>query len=163
MDILLHDSTLWVAISFVIFMLAAFVLGRKIIITSLDAKIALIRSEIETSDRLRTEALELLSQYKDKQKNATIEAQEIIAKATAQAGIIQTQLDAEFEESLKRRELMLKNRIQQMQDQARDDIRKYAAELAMSATAEIIQQKMDAERSAQLIDQSITAIGKQLN
>ena len=163
MDMLLHDATLWVVISFAVFVTAAFVLGRKMIIASLDSKIAQIRSEIETSDRLRAEALELLEQYKDKQKNASLEAQSIIEKATEQAGLIQKQLDAEFEESIKRRETMLKNRIAQMQDQARDDIRKYAAELAMSATAEIITQKMDQGRASQLIDESIASISKQLN
>jgi F-type H+-transporting ATPase subunit b len=163
MDLILHDATLWVAFSFALFVVLAFVLGRKMIIASLDEKIAKIRDEIETSDRLRTEALELLAQYQDKQKNAQIEADRILTDATAQAKSIQAKLDAEFEDSMARREQMLKERIVRMQDQARDDIRKYAAELAMSATAEIITQKMDQTRSSNLVDQSIRKVSDQLN
>ena len=163
MDILLHDATIWVALSFALFVVLAFALGRKMIIASLDEKIAKIRDEIETSDRLRTEALALLAQYQDKQKNAQIEADRILTEATTQAKSIQAKLDAEFEDSMARREQMLKERIVRMQDQARDDIRKYAAELAMSATAEIIAQKMDQTRASNLVDQSIRKVSDQLN
>lgn len=162
-DLFFHDPAIWVALSFAIFVIAAFALGRKMIVAGLDEKIAKIRTEIETSDRLRTEALAMLAQYQDKQKNAETEAQNIVAKATEQAKQIQAKLDAEFEESVKRREQMLKDRIARMQDQARDDIRRYAAELAMSATAEIIAQKMDQSRSNALIEDSIRKVGEQLN
>ena len=162
-DVILHDAVNWVVISFAIFVLAAFVLGRQILLASLDSKIAKIKEEIETSDRLRHEAMELLAQYQSKQKNAEIEAQKIVETATAQAKTIQAKLDAEFEDSIKRREAMLTERLTRMQDQARDDIRKYAAELAMSATSEIISQKMDSARSTALIDESIAKVTNQLN
>lgn len=163
MDLILHDATLWVALSFALFVTLAFVLGRKSIVASLDEKIAKIRDEIETSDRLRAEAMALLAQYEDKQKNAQLEAERIVTDATAQAKAIQAKLDAEFEDSMARREQMLKERIVRMQDQARDDIRRYAAELAMSATAEIITQKMDQSRASSLVDQSIRKVSDQLN
>jgi F-type H+-transporting ATPase subunit b len=163
MDMLLHDATLWVLISFAVFMIAAFVLGRKLIIGSLDEKITKIRSEIEASDRLRLEAIELLAQYQDKQKNAEVEAKRIIDQAVIEAKKVQVTLDAEFEDSIKRREQMLKDRITRMQNDARDDIRKYAAELAMSATSEIISQKMDQNRATLLNDESIKAAHKYFN
>lgn len=163
MDLILHDPTVWVALSFAVFVILAFVLGRKMIVASLDTKIAKIREEIETSDRLRTEALDLLAQYQQKQKNAQLEADRILTDAATQAKVMQAKLDAEFEESMARREQMLKERIVRMQDQARDDIRRYAAELAMSATAEIISQKMDQTRASGLVDQSISKVSDQLN
>ena len=163
MDLILHDATLWVSFSFAVFVIAAFVLGRKMIMASLDVKIAKIREEIETSDRLRSEAMDLLAQYQQKQKNAQLEADRILTDATTQAKSIQAKLDAEFEDSMARREQMLKERIVRMQDQARDDIRRYAAELAMSATAEIIAQKMDQNRASGLVDQSIRKVTDQIN
>ena len=77
----LQNSEVWVAISFVLFIVMGIKLGRRPIFAKLDAKIAEIKKEIETAAALREEAQGLLSLYQRKQQDAEKEAQAIIDNA----------------------------------------------------------------------------------
>ncbi len=157
------DPAIWVAVSFTIFAIAAFVFGRKILFKTLDDKIAAIRNEIVTAENLRNEAQKLLIEYEAKQKAAQSEAQKMIENAKIQAADLHKRADQELTETMARRESMLKERIQRMEETAVDDIRRYAADLAISATAEIIAQKLDQASASRLTDASIRKVSENLN
>lgn len=160
---LLNDPTLWLVFSFVAFMILAFVFGRKSVLSILDTKIEKIRHDISAAEKLQTDAETLLNQYKSNLQNASVEADRIIAKAKLQAEDIRNQSELNFAETLSRREAMLKTRIDQMERAAIDDIRRYAAELAVSATSEIIAQKLSEQKASALADASIRNISDKLN
>lgn len=160
---LLHDPTLWLVFSFAAFMVLAFVFGRKSVLSILDAKIDKIRHDISAAEKLQTEAETLLNQYKSNLQNSSIEADRIIAKAKQQAEDIRLQAETDLNETMNRREAMLKNRIDQMERSAIEDIRRYAAELAVSATTEIIFQKLTEQKASSLMDDSIRNVGSKLN
>jgi F-type H+-transporting ATPase subunit b len=160
---LLNDPTLWLVFSFVAFIVLAFVYGRKSVLSILDTKIEKIRNDISTAEKLQTEAEALLNQYKSNLQNASVEADRIIAKAKIQAEDIRKQSELDLAETMARRETMLKTRIDQMERAAIDDIRRYAAELAVSATTEIIAQKLSEQKASSLMDDSINNIGNKLN
>jgi len=159
----LEDPTLWVLLSFIAFMVLAFLLGRRSVLGMMDAKIEKIRQQISSAETLKSEAEALLSQYKANLANASSEAESIIAKAKAQAAYYRKQAEVEFDETIARREDMLKSRIEQMERSAVDDIRRYAAELAVSASAEIISQRLSSADATRLADQSIQQISEKLN
>ncbi len=159
----LEDPTLWVLLSFIAFMVLAFVLGRRSVLGMMDAKIEKIRQQISSAETLKSEAESLLSQYKANLANASSEAESIIAKAKAQAADFRKQAEVEFDETIARREDMLKSRIEQMERSAVDDIRRYAAELAVSASTEIISQRLSSADATRLADQSIQQISEKLN
>lgn len=160
---LLHDPTLWLVFSFVAFVILAFVFGRKSVLSILDTKIEKIRHDISAAEKLQADAETLLNQYKSNLQNASVEADRIIAKAKLQAEDIRNQSELNFAETLSRRETMLKTRIDQMERAAIDDIRRYAAELAVSATTEIIAQKLSEQKASSLADASIRNISDKLN
>jgi len=160
---LLHDPTLWLVFSFAAFAILAFVFGRKSVMGELDSKIEKIRTDISSAEALRNEAETLLNQYKSNLQNASVEADRIIAKAKAQADDMRKQAETEFSETMARREAMLKTRVAQMERTAIDDIRRYAAELAVSATTEIISQKLSPSSASTLTDESIRHISEKLN
>jgi F-type H+-transporting ATPase subunit b len=160
---LLNDPTLWLVFSFVAFVVLAFIFGRKSVLSILDTKIEKIRNDISTAEKLQTEAEALLNQYKSNLQNASVEADRIIAKAKIQAEDIRKQSELDLAETMARRENMLKTRIDQMERAAIDDIRRYAAELAVSATTEIIAQKLSEQKASSLMDDSINNIGNKLN
>jgi F-type H+-transporting ATPase subunit b len=160
---LLNDPTLWLVFSFVAFVVLAFIFGRKSVLSILDTKIEKIRNDISTAEKLQTEAEALLNQYKSNLQNASVEADRIIAKAKLQAEDIRKQSELDLAETMARRESMLKTRIDQMERAAIDDIRRYAAELAVSATTEIIAQKLSEQKASSLMDDSINNIGNKLN
>lgn len=160
---LFHDPTMWLVFSFAAFVILSFVFGRRSAMAALDAKIEKIRHDISSADKLREEAETLLNQYKSELQNASIDADRIIAKAKAQADDIRHKAEADFTETMARRESLLKTRIEQMERSAVDDIRRYAAELAVSATSEIISQKLSSQSANKLTDESIRHISEKLN
>ncbi|MBE2192127.1 MAG: hypothetical protein IAE63_08105 [Alphaproteobacteria bacterium] len=163
MEHLLTDPTLWVLFSFIAFTILAYVFGRHSVLGMLDTRIDKIRDQILSAETLKSEAQALLKQYQANLAGASKEADEIIRKAKLQAEDFRIQAEAAFKETMARREDMLKNRIEQMERAAVDDIRRYAAELAVSATTEIISQKLSVADSQRLADQSIQQITEKFN
>lgn len=159
----LHDPTAWVLMSFVIFVTAAFVFGRKTALSGLDAKIDAIRTEIATAETLRSQAEALLSEYVGRQSAASQEAGKILENARAQAEALRRKAEDDFSDTMARKEAMMKERLVRMEDAAMDEIRRYAAELAINATTQIIAQKMDAAAAEKLADDSIRKVAENLN
>ncbi len=154
----LHDPTGWVLISFVIFVIAAYKFGRHAVTAKLDARIEAIRKDIATAETLKAEAAELLAQYQRKQSEALREAEKMVEHARDQAADMQRKAEEDFTATMTRREAMMKDRILRMEETAMDDIRRYAAELAVSATSQIIADKMDQQAATKLADASIDKI-----
>ena len=163
MNIFMVDPTIWVLISFAIFVVLAVALGRRMILNMLDAKIAAIRTDIANAEALRNEAQKLLLEYETKQKAAHSEAEKMLEAAKLQAADLHKRADEELTITMQRRESMMSDRITRMEEQAFADIRKYAADLAISATKEIISQKLDQSAASKLTDESIAKITKNLN
>ncbi|MFN3827481.1 MAG: hypothetical protein ACK4NR_07635 [Micavibrio sp.] len=163
MEHFLGEATNWVLVSFVIFAIGFWKLGLKQMTGKLDRRIDEIRKEIETAESLRIEAQELLAQYQRKQRDAAHEAETIIETARKHAAEIQKQAEADLAEVLSRKEAQLKDRLKRMEDMALMEIKSYAAELSVKATAEIIAKQIDARTSERLVDQSIKAVAGQFN
>ncbi len=163
MDILAHDTSLWVAISFVIFAAIIFVLGRKSVTASLDCKIEEIKSEIENAERLRVEAQELLAQYQRKQRDAEKEAGEMLEHAKKQAKQLKKDAEKELAVSMDRREDQLAERLKRIEENAISEIQSHAADLAVTASQEMIIKTLDDTLNASLNEKTIKGIAKQIN
>ncbi len=153
-----QDPVSWILVSFVIFVGLAFKFGRQSVLNKLDARIETIRKDIATAEALKTEAAALLVEYQRKQADALKEAGKLVDSAKEQALELQRHAEAEFTATMVRREAQMKDRLVRMEETAMDDIRRYAAELAVSATTQIIAEKMDAKTAQKLADSSIDKI-----
>ena len=163
LDLLAHDTGLWVAISFFVFLAVAFKLGRKSIVSGLDSRIAEVKNEIETAERLRVEAQELLAQYQRKQRDAEKEATDIIKNAEKQAQQVAKTSEAELKETILRREEQLTSRLKRLEENAIAQIQNHAAEIAVAATTEVIQQTLDSKLNSELNEKTIAALPQNLN
>jgi F-type H+-transporting ATPase subunit b len=163
MEDLLHNTTFWVALSFIIFVIMAVKLAGGKITAALDAKIASIKSEIETAEMLRAETEILLADFQQKQRDAQAEANRIVEAARASAQLIQQTAEANLEEAMARREVQLMDRLKRVEEKALADIQNHAASLALQATREIVEKSMDDKTSANLIDQAVKSVSKHLN
>lgn len=163
LELLAHDTKLWIAFSFIIFSVIAYMMGRKSITGALDNKIAEIKSEIENAERLRVEAQELLAQYQRKQRDAEKEAAEILSHAKEQAQQIKKQAEKELAESMDRREDQLAERLKRIEENAIAEIQSHAADLAVAASQEMIIKTLDDKLNASLNEGTIKNIAKQLN
>ena len=160
MDILAHDTNLWVAFSFIIFAYIVWNKGKHAFTAMLDHRIESIKTEIATAENLRTEAQELLAQYQRKHRNAVAEAAEIVANAQKSADGILAEAEKELAVQMARREKQLEERLLHMKSAAIAEIQQHAADLAVEATREIITSRLDKKANESLLDQSIKNISK---
>lgn len=163
MGLLATDAAIWVAISFAIFAVLAFKLGRKSVTGALDSKIQEIKDEIENAERIRVEAQELLAQYQRKQQDAEKEAKEMVKNAKAQAKTIKKTMQSELDEIMARREAQLAERMKRLEENAVAKIQNEAADIAVEATTEMIMQALDDKTQKTLTDNSVNVISKQIN
>lgn len=157
---LVADPYFWVTLSFIGFLCLFFKFGKGPLLGKLDARIEEIRKEIATAESLRIESQELLAQYQRRQREAAKEAQAIVDNARKSAAQITKQAEADMMATLKRREQQTEDRLRRMEEDALQEIRSYAAELAVKATAEIIAKKIDGSLSERLIDDSIKQVAR---
>jgi len=162
-ELLGHDTGVWVALSFIVFAVVFYMLGRKSIAGALDSHINEVKSEVENAERLRVEAQELLAQYQRKQRDAEAEAAQILDNAKAQAKQAQKQADKDLKETMARREEQLTERLARLEENAIGEIQNYAAKLTVEATREMIVQTLDEAKNADLNLEAIKSLPKNLN
>ncbi len=158
-----NDPTFWVAVGFVILVGAAFKPAKKAITGMLDKRADGIRKTLDEAATLREEAQQLLAEYQRKQRDAMKETQDMIARAREDAQRFAQEGAAKLEESLKRREQMAMEKIAQAEADALREVRATSVEVAMAATKKLIENRMDAEKSAALIDEAISNLSQRLH
>lgn len=160
----LSSPEFWVAISFVGFVLL--ILYFKVpgkIVELLDKRAEAIRQELDEARRLREEAQAILADYQRKAKGAEQEAEEIIRLAKQEAQALAAETRTKLEESLERRTRLAEEKIARAEEQAMDDVRAAAIEVAIAAAEQIIDKKMTPAASAKLVDESIKGLKGKLN
>ena len=85
------DPQFWVAIAFIIFILAIFKPVKKLLTSSLDTKIKEIKDSINEAENLKSETLAILSNIKKRQSEVEIEIEEIKSNADNKIKIIEKQ------------------------------------------------------------------------
>jgi F-type H+-transporting ATPase subunit b len=158
------DPETWVAIAFILFV--GVVLYYKLpgkIADALDLRSAAIARELEEARKLRTEAESLLEDYKRRAESAQTEAEEIIAQAEREASAYAKEARTAFDELIARRLSVAEQKIKLEEEKARKQIRAQAAELAISAAEQLIEQKVTGNIAENTITASLDRIKKRLH
>lgn len=149
------DPTFWVAVAFVIFVVAAFKPLVSKVGVMLDARSEAIRKQLEEAQALREEAQAALANYQRLQRDALKEAEEIVAHAKEEAARMREKAKADLAEALKRREQQAADKIAQAEKQALQDVRNQAVELAVRATERLLVEKMTPEVNASIVSDAV--------
>lgn len=149
---------IWYTFSFIIFAVIIVKFGGSTFNAILDKRIEEIKNELKNAENLRIEAQEMLAQYQRKHRDALKESEFIIKTAQESAKKIQEQAEIELDASMARRELQLETRLQRMEEDALNEIKAYAATLAMEAARLIIIEKLDKNTNTKLLEGSIKDI-----
>jgi F-type H+-transporting ATPase subunit b len=160
---MLSSPTFWTAVGLVLFLAIAIYFGLNRVLRGLDNRADKIRKDIEEAERLREEAQKTLADYKKKQREAQREAEEIVEHAKTEAQRMRERADKELEEQIERRERLTRQRIEQAEAKALAEVRNKAVDVAVAATAQLMQDNLSQERSDQLVDQAIQDVQKRLN
>lgn len=161
---MLHTPEFWVAVSF--FGFVALLLKYKVpalIGKALDQRADDIRKELDDARRLRTEAQDLLEEYRRKHGEAQKEADSIVAAARKEAETIAAETRKGLAEQLERRTKTAEEKIARAEAQAVADVRTAAVDAAIAASEKLIGSRLTAQSGAGLIDKSIAELGGKLN
>lgn len=162
MSALFHDPTFWVAIAFVVFVVALYKPVRNKLFEGLDAKIAEIRREVEEAERLREEAQSLLATYQRQQRQAAQEAENIVARAKADAQRHRAEAEEAIREAIRRQEEQAREKIAQAEAAAVNEVRGMAVDLAIAAAERLLAERLSGPEGTSLVDRSIQDIPAKL-
>ncbi len=161
---ILGTPEFWVAVSFFGFVALLFYFKIPARIgEALDKRAMGIRAEIDEARKLREQAQAILADYRQRQQEATEEADKIIALAKREAEIMAEETQAKLRDTLKRRTRIAEDKIAQAESQALSEVRTAAVELATEATRKILSDKVDASLSDKLIGDSISDLKSKIN
>jgi F-type H+-transporting ATPase subunit b len=163
MEDVIHDTAFWVAIAFIIAVLALFKPASKMIVGSLDKRSDRIRDELDEARRLREEAQELLASYERKQREAEKEAEGIVAHAKEEAERLARRAATELEAQVARRRQQALDRIDQAGKDAEREVRAAAVDLALKATRKLLAEKIGEDQQSKLVDDAINEVAKRLH
>ncbi len=158
-----QDPTFWVAVAFVIIVIALFRPAGKLFGGGIDKRTERIRVQLEEAQNLREEAQRTLAEYKRKQRDAVEEAEQILQNAKHEADRLREQAAKDLEAVLERRTEQAEEKIRQAEATALQEVRAQAVDLAIAATGQLLQEQLDPARAEALVDQSIQDVAGKLN
>ena len=158
------DPTLWVLVAVLLFLGAMLYLGiHKKIAGALDDRADKIKTELDEARRLREEAQALLASYQRKQKEAEVQAEEIINQARRDAELMAAKSRSDLADRLERRAAMAETKIASAEAQALSEVRARAADIAMDAAHDLLKNGLSAAEKTKLIKAGIKNMGNMLN
>lgn len=160
---LVHNPTFWVMVAFFVFIIAVFKPIRSALTGALDGKIAQIRSEIDEAQRLREEAQAALASYQRKQRDAAQEAEAMLAQAKSEAEAHRKGAEIALKAMLARQEQLAKEKIQQAEAAAIQEIRDRAVTVALAATVKLLEEKLSGAAGDAMIDEAIKLLPSKLH
>ena len=149
------DPQFWVAVAFIIFVLAIFNPVRKILSSSLDNKIKEIKENIEEAENIKNDTQITLSEIKKRQNEVKLEIEEIHSKSKEKIKLLESKAKLKLTDQSSKRELLAKEKIEQMSRDANLMVKNNITQIAIDATLHILEQKLDKDEKQNLIDQSI--------
>lgn len=156
------DPQFWVAIAFIIFILAIFNPVRKIVNSSLDTKINEIKKSIEDAENLKNDTQVTLSEIKKRQSKVELEIKEIHSNSKDKIKMLESQAQIKLSEQSSKRESLAKAKIEQIVRDANLMVKQHITETAIKAAATILEKKLNEEEKQNLINQSIKDLGSVL-
>ncbi|MBP5856591.1 F0F1 ATP synthase subunit B [Marivibrio halodurans] len=163
MDALLQNTTFWVGVSFVGFVILAYVKGRGPIREAVHGRIDRIRAEIEQAEQLKEEANKQLADAKKKQREAEDQAEKIVENAKKEAKALKKEADERLADFIKRREQQAEDKIAQAEANAIREVRGKAVDMAIDAAGIVIGDQMKGAAGTKVMDDAIKSVSTRLN
>ena len=155
---ILDDATLWVAISFIIFIILIFKPLKNMMITSLDNKILELKSQLEESRKLKDDAEKLFAEQNKKYEETLIKIKKLNEDAIYESKIIKKKVEEDIKNSLLRKEKGFKQLSSQMELKVREDLKNEIIEKAIYYTEFKIKKKLKKSHNSKLISESLSKL-----
>tara|TARA_B100000524_G_scaffold227786_1_gene120657 strand:+ start:180 stop:692 length:513 start_codon:yes stop_codon:yes gene_type:complete len=155
-NIMVIDSTFWVAVSFVIFFAVLIYLKVPQKINEiLNKLISEIKNEIDESEKLRTEAKTLLDNAQNKLDTANSIKKEILEQAKKDTDKLIIELNDKFHKSSEIKKNLTENKINQMKENAIKEIKNASVNIAVDSVKNIITTSVDKSKLDTLFQKNL--------
>ena len=150
------DSTFWVAVSFIIFILGLIYLKVPNKINELLNKMIFdIKSEIDESEKLRSESKVILDNAQNKLDSAKKETQKIKDQAKKDSENLIIEMNEKFHKLAEIKKNLAQTKISQMKNNAIKDIKNTSAKIAIDAVKKILSTSVDKSKLENLFDKDL--------
>ena len=150
------DATFWVAVSFIIFILALVYLKVPNKINETLSKMILdIKNEIDESEKLRNESKVLLNNAQSKLEQAKIETKKIQEQAKKDSENLILEMNDKFHKSAEIKKNLAQTKISQMKNQALKDIKNASVKIAIESVEKLIKNSLDKSKLDKIYSSSI--------
>ena len=162
-NIMVIDSTFWVAVSFFIFLggLVYLRVPQKVN-TILNKLITDIKNEIEESEKLRKEAKNLLINAQSKLDTAQSVRNEILEQAKKDSDRLIIELNDKFHKSSEIKKALAENKIVQMKEAAIKEIKDASVKIAVDSVKKIITTSVDKSKLDNLFQKNLEETKEEL-
>ncbi|MFL2893611.1 MAG: ATPase [Candidatus Pelagibacter sp.] len=150
------DSTFWVAVSFVIFILVLVYFKIPQTVNNLLSKmIGDISNEIDESEKLRSESRQMLEQAQKKLSTAKDESKKILEAAKEDADKLIIEMNDRFFKSSEVKKNNAQKKITQMKEMALKEIRDTSVKLAIESVKKAINTSIDKSKLDELFKKNL--------
>jgi F-type H+-transporting ATPase subunit b len=149
---------IWTLIAFGITLYLLNKLAFPRIAEALDRRRVAIEESIESAERAKREADQLLDEYRARLREAREQAEDIVVRARKAAENVKDETKAE---ASKQREVMLATARRDIEHETRralDELRKEVADLTVAATEKITRKSLDEEDHRRLIEEALSEV-----
>ena len=162
-NIMVIDSSFWVAVSFFIFIggLIYLKIPQKIN-EVLNKLISDIKNEIDESEKLRIEAKKLLDDAQNKLNTAQSLSNEIKEQAKIDSDRLIIELNDKFHKSSEMKKNLAENKITQMKESAIKEIKNASVKIAVDSVKKIITTSVDKSKLDTLFQKNLDETKEEL-
>ena len=160
---ILDNATLWVGISFVIFVILVFKPLKNMMLTSLDTKIAELKSQLEESKKIKEDAEKLFTEQRKKYEETLIKIKKLNDDAVYESKIIKKKIEEDIKNSLLRKDKSFKQLSSQMELKVREDLKNEIIKKTLIYTEFKIKKKLKKTHNSKLINESLSKLTSHLS
>ena len=152
------DPQFWVFIAFIIFLGVIIKPVRKILSINLGDKIQEIKDSIDQAEKIKNDAQLALSEIKKRQNEVKGEIDLIEQEAKEKITIIENNVHTKLIDQINKRNALASVKIDQITRDANTEIQKHITQIAISATVNILEKKLNDKEKQNLINQSVNQL-----
>ena len=160
---ILDNATLWVGISFVLFILLIFKPLLNSTNKSLDAKIISIKNKVEEAKKLNLESEKIYNEIEKDRIAGEIKIKTILENASRDAKNIEEKMNNNLDEIIKKKKNQLEQKLQQTKIKFEKEISSEILRTAIDVTKKRIINDLSDSKNNNLIENSIDEVNIKIN
>ncbi len=156
------DPQFWVAVSFVLFILAIFNPVRKQLTASLDTQINEIKIKIEEAESLKNEAQKTLNEIRKRESFVEQEITNLNLDTEDKIKKLEEISSKKINEQIEKKKILAENKIDQLLREAKLSIKNYISVNSIETAKFLLQNKLSKDNHNSIIGESINELSKVL-